>query len=39
MKRWRPRARGTATRIIKPTAHIVVEVAEAAENNAKTEEA
>ncbi len=29
MKRWRPRARGTATRIIKPTAHIFVEVAEA----------
>jgi large subunit ribosomal protein L22 len=30
MKRWRPRARGTATRIIKPTAHILVEVADAA---------
>jgi len=30
MKRWRPRARGTATRIIKPTAHILVEVAPAA---------
>jgi len=29
MKRWRPRARGTATRIIKPTAHIFVEVADA----------
>ena len=29
MKRWRPRARGTATRIIKPTAHIAVEVTEA----------
>ena len=29
MKRWRPRARGTATRIIKPTAHILVEVAAA----------
>ncbi len=28
MKRWRPRARGTATRILKPTSHIVVEVAE-----------
>lgn len=28
MKRWRPRARGTATRIIKPTAHIFVEVTE-----------
>jgi len=27
MKRWRPRARGTASRIIKPTAHILVEVA------------
>jgi len=31
MKRWRPRARGTASRIIKPTAHIRVEVAPAAE--------
>ena len=29
MKRWRPRARGTATRILKPTSHIIVEVAEA----------
>jgi large subunit ribosomal protein L22 len=28
MKRWRPRARGTATRILKPTSHIYVEVAE-----------
>jgi len=27
LKRWRPRARGTATRILKPTAHIMVEVA------------
>ena len=26
MKRWRPRARGTASRIIKPTAHILVKV-------------
>ncbi len=26
MKRWRPRARGTASRIIKPTAHILVEI-------------
>ena len=26
MKRWRPRARGTASRIVKPTAHILVEV-------------
>ena len=26
MKRWRPRARGTASRILKPTAHILVEV-------------
>lgn len=26
MKRWRARARGTASRIIKPTAHILVEV-------------
>jgi len=31
MKRWRPRARGTASRIIKPTAHIYVEVATVAE--------
>jgi len=30
MKRWRPRARGTATRILKPTAHIFVEVTERA---------
>jgi len=30
MKRWRPRARGTASRIIKPTAHILVEVGTAA---------
>ena len=29
MKRWRPRARGTATRILKPTSHIIVEVTEA----------
>ena len=28
LKRWRPRARGTATRILKPTSHIYVEVAE-----------
>jgi large subunit ribosomal protein L22 len=34
MKRWRPRARGTASRIIKPTAHILVEVATAAEAEA-----
>jgi large subunit ribosomal protein L22 len=26
MKRFRPRARGTASRILKPTAHIMVEV-------------
>jgi large subunit ribosomal protein L22 len=26
MKRWRPRARGTANRILKPTSHILVEV-------------
>jgi len=26
MKRWRPRARGTASKIIKPTAHILVEI-------------
>jgi large subunit ribosomal protein L22 len=34
MKRWRPRARGTATRILKPTSHIYVEVAEAAKSEA-----
>jgi large subunit ribosomal protein L22 len=28
MKRWRPRARGTATRILKPTSHILVIVEE-----------
>lgn len=27
IKRWTPRARGTATRILKPTSHILVEVA------------
>ena len=31
MKRWRPRARGTASRILKPTAHTMVEVAKAEE--------
>ena len=31
MKRWRPRARGTASRILKPTAHILVIVAKAEE--------
>jgi len=36
MKRWRPRARGTASRIIKPTAHILVEVAEPAQENETT---
>ncbi len=35
MKRWRPRARGTATRILKPTSHIYVEVIEASAQNAK----
>ena len=37
MKRWRPRARGTASRIIKPTAHIMVEVAEPAREEKTTE--
>jgi len=37
MKRWRPRARGTASRIIKPTAHIMVEVAEPAKEEKTTE--
>jgi large subunit ribosomal protein L22 len=31
MKRFRPRARGTASRILKPTAHILVEVAKVEE--------
>ncbi len=35
MKRWRPRARGTASRIIKPTAHIFVEVATVADVEAQ----
>jgi large subunit ribosomal protein L22 len=38
MKRWRPRARGTATRILKPTSHIVVEVAEASAEAPKASE-
>ena len=38
MKRWRPRARGTATRILKPTAHIFVEVADEASVAKATEE-
>jgi large subunit ribosomal protein L22 len=33
LKRWRPRARGTATRILKPTSHILVEVAPANKNS------
>ena len=36
MKRWRPRARGTASRIIKPTAHILVEVAEPVQEETTT---
>jgi len=35
MKRWRPRARGTASRILKPTSHILVEVAPASNNDGK----
>jgi len=31
MKRFRPRARGTASRILKPMAHIMVEVSKAEE--------
>ena len=38
MKRWRPRARGTATRILKPTSHIIVEVAEAPAEAPKAKE-
>lgn len=29
LKRWKPRARGRASRIMKPTSHVVVEVTEA----------
>ncbi len=35
LKRWRPRARGTATRILKPTSHILVEVAPTSKNSGK----
>ncbi len=37
LKRWTPRARGTATRILKPTSHILVEVAPAGKNEKSTE--
>lgn len=33
IKRWTPRARGTATRILKPTSHILVEVAPTGSKN------
>ena len=36
MKRWRPRARGTASRIIKPTAHIFVEIGTASSEVSST---
>ncbi len=39
MKRWRPRARGTATRILKPTSHILVEVAPASNKNSDGKDA
>ena len=29
LKRWKPRARGRASRIMKPTSHVMVEVTEA----------
>ena len=29
LKRWKPRARGRASRIMKPTSHVMVEVSEA----------
>ncbi|WP_456322760.1 50S ribosomal protein L22 [Hydrogenimonas sp.] len=29
LKRWKPRARGRASRIMKPTSHVIVEVTEA----------
>jgi len=35
MKRWRARARGTASRILKPTSHILVEVGTLKEKEAK----
>jgi large subunit ribosomal protein L22 len=34
MKRWRPRARGSASRILKPTSHILVEVGRAEDKEA-----
>jgi predicted flap endonuclease-1-like 5' DNA nuclease len=37
MKRWRPRARGTATRILKPTSHIYVEVSSGTESKINKE--
>jgi large subunit ribosomal protein L22 len=36
LKRWRPRARGMATRILKPTSHIYVEVAEVSADEKKS---
>ena len=35
LKRWRPRARGMATKILKPTSHIYVEVAEKSSDDDK----
>ncbi len=39
IKRWTPRARGTATRILKPTSHILVEVAPAGKEEAAPKKA
>ena len=33
LKRWKPRARGRASRIMKPTSHVMVEVTEARISN------
>ncbi len=38
LKRFRPRARGSASRILKPTSHIMVEVAPASKNVKKATE-
>lgn len=37
LRRFKPRARGSASKILKPTSHIMVEVAEAGAKKAKTE--
>ncbi len=39
LRRFKPRARGSASRIMKPTSHIIVEVAPAGSDSAKTNKA